>query len=52
MLMGIDGLRGSEGGGALEVGDLRLRQHSSNSLAALDADAVVLETASTGIKAC
>ena len=52
VLMGVNRLVGSEGGGALQIGDLRLRQHGGERLAALRADAVVLETASTGIEAC
>ena len=52
VLMGINGLFGSEGGGALQSGDRGLRQHGGERLAALDADAVVVETAATESKAC
>ena len=52
MLMGINGRLSSEGGGALQRGDLRLRQHSGKRLAALRADVVSLETASKAIEAC
>ena len=50
--MGINILLGSEGGGVLEVGDLRLRQHSGKRLAALHADIIAQETASKVIEAC
>ena len=50
--MGINRLLGSEGSGALEVGDLRLRQHGGERLATLHADSVVAEAASTETKAC
>ena len=50
--MGINRLLGSEGGGILEVGDLRLRQHGGKRLDALVAEAVVAETASIGPEAC
>ena len=43
---------GSEGSSALEIGDLRLRQHGGERLAALDTDAVEGETASTESDAC
>ena len=53
VLMGINGLLGSdEGGGALQRGDLGLRQHGSERLAALCAEPVVSKTASTEIDAC
>ena len=52
VLMGINRLLGSEGGGALQSGDLRLRQHVTDDLAALWTQLVVSETASTIRAAC
>ena len=49
--MGINGLLGSEGGGALQSGDLGLRQHVGDALAALCAELVAFKTASTEIEA-
>ena len=50
--MGINGRLRSEGGGVLEVGDLRLRQHRGESLAAIIADAILRKTTSEGDDAC
>ena len=52
MLMGINGLLGREGGGALQSGDLGLRQHGGERRSALCAEPVIVETASTEIDAC
>ena len=52
MLMGINGLLRSEGGGALQMGDLGLRQHGGDDLAALCAEPVACKTASAEIDAC
>ena len=50
--MGINGLLGSEGGGALQSGDLGLRQHGGDDLAALYAELIASKTASTESDAC
>ena len=50
--MGINGLLGNAGGGAPQSGDVRLRQHVSDDLDALDAKLVASKTASTEIDAC
>ena len=52
VLMGVNGWLRSEGGGAPQSGDLCLRQHVSDDLAALCAELVVSKTASTEIDAC
>ena len=50
--MGINGRLGSEGGSALQRGDLGLRQHVSDDLTALRTQVVEGEAASTISAAC